>query len=75
MFGIEHSKDNFTLLRFTKPQLGLDEHVCVYRGGKGEHTVSFFADGAQGLSSYRPSNLRLSTRLTSAIYRLCLLRA
>lgn len=32
MFGIEYSKDNFTLLRFTKPQLGLDEHVCVYRG-------------------------------------------
>ena len=47
MFGLEYSKDNFTLLRFTKPQLGLDEHVCVYRGGKGEHTVSFFADGAQ----------------------------
>lgn len=47
MFGIEYSKSNFTLLRFTKPQLGLDEHVCVYRGSKGEHTVSFFADGAQ----------------------------
>lgn len=47
MFGIEYSKDTFTLLRFTKPQLGLDEHVCVYRGSKGEHTVSFFADGAQ----------------------------
>ena len=47
MFGVEYSKDSFTLLRFTKPQLGLDEHVCVYRGGKGEHTVSFFADGAQ----------------------------
>lgn len=47
MFGIEYSKSNFTLLRFTKPQLGLDEHVCVYRGEKGEHTVSFFADGAQ----------------------------
>lgn len=47
MFGVEHSKGNFTLLRFTKPQLGLDEHVCVYRGGKGEHTVSFFSDGAQ----------------------------
>lgn len=47
MFGVEYSKDSFTLLRFTKPQLGLDEHVCVYRGGKGEHTTSFFADGAQ----------------------------
>lgn len=47
MFGVEYSKGNFALLRFTKPQLGLDEHVCVYRGGKGEHTVSFFADGAQ----------------------------
>lgn len=47
MFGVEYSKDSFTLLRFTKAQLGLDEHVCVYRGGKGEHTVSFFADGAQ----------------------------
>lgn len=47
MFGVEYSKGNFTLLRFTKPQLGLDEHVCVYRGSKGEHTVSFFADGAQ----------------------------
>lgn len=47
MFGIEYSKGNFILLRFTKPQLGLDEHVCVYRGSKGEHTVSFFADGAQ----------------------------
>ena len=47
MFGVEYSKDSFTLLRFTKPQLGLDEHVCVYRGSKGEHTVSFFADGAQ----------------------------
>lgn len=42
MFGVEYSKDNFTLLRFTKSQLGLDEHVCVYRGSKGEHTVSFF---------------------------------
>lgn len=47
MFGVEYSKDNFTLLRFAKPQLGLDEHVCVYRGSKGEHTVSFFTDGAQ----------------------------
>lgn len=47
MFGVEYSKDSFTLLRFTKPQLGLDEYVCVYRGGKGEHTVSFFADDAQ----------------------------
>lgn len=47
MFGVEYSKDSFTLLRFTKPQLGLDEHVCVYRGGKGEHTVSFFSCGAQ----------------------------
>ena len=47
MFGVEYSKDNFTLLRFTKPQFGLDEHVCVYRGSKGEHTVSFFTDGAQ----------------------------
>lgn len=47
MFGVEYSKGNFALLRFTKPQLGLDEHVCVYRGGKGEHTVSFFADGEQ----------------------------
>nr|DAR17392.1 MAG TPA: hypothetical protein [Caudoviricetes sp.] len=45
MFGVEYSKDNFTLLRFTKPQLGLNEHVCVYRGGKGEHTVSFFSFG------------------------------
>lgn len=45
MFGVEHSKDNFTLLRFTKPQLGLNEHVCVYRGSKGEHTVSFFSFG------------------------------
>jgi len=41
MFGVEYSKDNFTLLRFTKSQLGLDEYVCVYRGSKGEHTVSF----------------------------------
>jgi len=41
MFGVEYSKDSFTLLRFTKPQFGLDEHVCVYRGSKGEHTVSF----------------------------------
>lgn len=47
MFGVEYSKGSFTLLRFTKPQLGLDEHVCVYRGGKGEHTVLFFSDGAQ----------------------------
>lgn len=47
MFGVEYSKKNFALLRFTKLQPGLDEHVCVYRGGKGEHTVSFFADGAQ----------------------------
>jgi len=47
MFGVEYSKSNFTLLRFTKPQLGLDEHVCVYRGNKGEHAVSFFDDGAQ----------------------------
>lgn len=47
MFYVEYSKDNFALLRFTKLQLGLDEHVCVYRGGKGEHTVSFFSDGAQ----------------------------
>lgn len=47
MFGVEYSKGNFALLRFTKSQLGLDEHVCVYRGSKGEHTVSFFADGAQ----------------------------
>ena len=47
MFGIEYSKSNFTLLRFTKSQLGLDEHVCVYRGSKGEHTVSFLADDAQ----------------------------
>lgn len=47
MFGVEYSKDSFTLLRFTKSQLGLDEHACVYRGGKGEHTVSFFADDAQ----------------------------
>lgn len=47
MFGVEYSKSNFTLLRFTKPQLGLDEHVCVYRGGKGECTVSFFFDGAK----------------------------
>lgn len=45
MFGVEYSKDNFTLLRFTKSQLGLDEHVCVYRGSKGEHTVSFFSFG------------------------------
>lgn len=45
MFGVEYSKDNFTLLRFTKPQLGLDEHVCVYRGKKGEHTISFFSFG------------------------------
>lgn len=45
MFGVEYSKDNFTLLRFTKPQLGLNEHVCVYRGEKGEHTVSFFSFG------------------------------
>lgn len=45
MFGVEYSKDNFTLLRFTKPQLGLDEHVCVYRGEKGEHTISFFSFG------------------------------
>lgn len=45
MFGVEYSKDNFTLLRFTKPQLGLDEHVCVYRGSKGEHTVSFLSFG------------------------------
>ena len=47
MFDVEYSKCNFTLLRFAKLQLGLDEHVCVYRGGKGEHTVSFFSDGAQ----------------------------
>ena len=47
MFGVEYSKGNFALLRFAKPQLGLDEHVCVYRRSKGEHTVSFFADGAQ----------------------------
>lgn len=47
MFGVEYSKGSFTLLRFAKPQLGLEEHVCVYRGSKGEHTVSFFADGAQ----------------------------
>lgn len=45
MFGVEYSKDNFTLLSFTKPQLGLDEHVCVYRGEKGEHTTSFFSFG------------------------------
>lgn len=45
MFGVEYSKDNFTLLRFTKPQLGLDEHVCVYRGEKGEHMISFFSFG------------------------------
>ena len=45
MFSVEYSKDNFTLLRFTKPQLGLNEHVCVYRGGKGEHTVSVFSFG------------------------------
>ena len=45
MFDVEYSKDNFTLLRFTKPQLGLDEHVCVYRGEKGEHTISFFSFG------------------------------
>ena len=45
MFGVEYSKDNFTMLRFTKSQLGLDEHVCVYRGSKGEHTVSFFSFG------------------------------
>jgi hypothetical protein len=45
MFGVEYSKDNFTLLRFTKPQFGLDEHVCVYRGSKGEHTVSFLSFG------------------------------
>lgn len=45
MFGVEYSKDNFTLLRFTKSQLGLDEHVCVYRGSKGEHMVSFFSFG------------------------------
>ena len=45
MLGVEYSKDNFTLLRFTKPQLGLNEHVCVYRGSKGEHTVSFFSFG------------------------------
>lgn len=45
MFGVEYSKDNFTLLRFMKPQFGLDEHVCVYRGSKGEHTVSFLSSG------------------------------
>lgn len=45
MFGVEYSKDNFTLLRLTKSQLGLDEHVCVYRGSKGEHAVSFFSFG------------------------------
>lgn len=45
MFDVEYSKDNFTLLRFTKPQFGLDEHVCVYRGSKGEHTVSFLSFG------------------------------
>jgi hypothetical protein len=45
MFGVEYSKDSFTLLRFTKPQFGLDEHVCVYRGSKGEHTVSFLSFG------------------------------
>lgn len=45
MFSVEYSKGNFTLLQFTKPQLGLDEHVCVYRGDKGEHTISFFSFG------------------------------
>lgn len=45
MFGVEYSKDNFVLLRFTKPQLGLDEHVCVYRESKGEHTVAFLSFG------------------------------
>lgn len=45
MFGVEYSKDNFTLLRFIKPQLGINEHVCVYKGDKGERTVLFSFEG------------------------------